>query len=235
LCIADDASKSAEVRRVLDHYRLDPRIKIYHRATNGHISAATNTALEAAEGRYIALLDHDDMLPQHALFEVAAAIAEDPEIDLIYTDEDKIDGKGRRFAPYFKSDWNPDLLLSQNMFSRLGVYRRSLVEKVGGFREGCAGSQDYDLVLRVSNLTTSERIRHIPHILYNWRAAAGSAALSPEEKDYALVHARQAIADHLRKCGIDAGVGSGPHPQLPSRSLFLAQPYATGQHHHSDA
>ncbi|HYZ40734.1 MAG TPA: glycosyltransferase family 2 protein, partial [Stellaceae bacterium] len=210
LCIADDASQSLEVRRILEHYRaLDRRIKVCYRNSNGHISAATNTALELAEGRFVALLDHDDVLPEHALFEVAAIIVCDPEIDLIYSDEDKIDDKGRRFAPYFKSGWNPDLLLSQNMFSHLGVYRRSLVESIGGFREGYEGSQDYDLVLRASTLTSPERICHIAHILYHWRAVAGSAALRPDAKDYALIQARRAIADHLRERGIEAEVGPG--------------------------
>jgi O-antigen biosynthesis protein len=214
LCIADDASQSLEVRHVLEHYRsLDRRIKVCYRATNGHISVATNTALELAEGRFVALLDHDDVLPEHALFEVASAIAADPDIDLIYSDEDKIDDNGRRFEPYFKSDWNPDLLLSQNMFNHLGVYRRSLIEEIGGLRCGYEGSQDYDLVLRASIRTPPERIRHIPHILYHWRASAGSVALSPGEKDYAVTRARQAIADYLRGCRIDAEVGPAlcPH------------------------
>jgi glycosyltransferase involved in cell wall biosynthesis len=225
LCIADDASKSPEVRRILDDYRtLDQRIKVCYRDTNGHISAATNTALELAEGRFVALLDHDDVLPEHALFEVATAIADDPQIDLIYTDEDKIDNRGQRFAPYFKSDWNPDLLLSQNMFNHLGVYRRSLVEEVSGFREGYEGSQDYDLVLRASTLTTPERIRHIPHILYHWRAVGGSVALSPDEKDYPVAHARRAISDHLRERGIAAEVGQGLFPNFHRVRYLLPDP-----------
>ena len=225
LCIADDASHSPDIRRILEHYRaLDRRIKVSYRATNGHISAATNTALELAEGRFVALLDHDDVLPEHALFEVASAIAADPDIDLIYTDEDKIDGDGRRFAPYFKSDWNPDLMLSQNMFNHLGNYRRSLVERVGGFREGYEGSQDYDLVLRASALTTPERICHIPRILYHWRAVAGSAALSPNEKDYALIHARHAIADHLGKLGIEGEVHPGLCPNFHRVRYSLPNP-----------
>jgi GT2 family glycosyltransferase len=225
LCIADDASKSPEVRAVLENYRaVDKRINVCYRATNGHISAATNTALELAEGRFVALLDHDDVLPEHTLFEVAAAITRDPKIDLIYTDEDKIDDNGRRFAPYFKSDWNPDLLLSQNMFNHLGVYRRSLVEMAGGFRLGYEGSQDYDLVLRADARTTSERIHHIPHILYHWRAAGGSVALSPDEKGYAVAHARRALADHLRERGIAAEVGPGLCPNFHRVRYLLPDP-----------
>jgi GT2 family glycosyltransferase len=225
LCVADDASQSPMVRSVLEDYRaLDRRIKVCYRSTNGHISVATNTALELADGRFVALLDHDDLLPEHALFEVATAIAAHPELDLIYSDEDKIDGAGRRFAPYFKSDWNPDLLLSQNMFNHLGVYRRSVVEEVGGFREGYEGSQDYDLVLRVSTLTTPERIRHIPHILYHWRAAGGSVALNPDEKDYAVTHARRALADHLQERGIAAEVGPGLCPNFHRVRYLLPDP-----------
>jgi GT2 family glycosyltransferase len=225
LCIADDASGSPEVRRVLEDYRaLDQRIKVCYRSANGHISAATNSALELAEGPFVALLDHDDVLPEHALFEVAAAIADNPGLDLIYTDEDKIDYGGRRFAPYLKSDWNPDLLLSQNMFNHLGVYRRSLVEEIGGFRQGYEGSQDYDLVLRASVLATPERIYHIPRILYHWRAAVGSTALSPDEKDYSIVHARRAIADHLREREIEAEVGPGLCPNFHRVRYLLPDP-----------
>jgi O-antigen biosynthesis protein len=207
LCIADDASKSPHVKDVLENYRIiDPRIKVCYRAQNGHISAASNSALALAEGAFVALLDHDDRLPEHALYMVAAAICADRQIDLIFSDEDKIDADGRRYDPYFKSDWNPDLMLSQNAFNHLGIYRRSLVEGIGGFRSGYEGSQDYDLVLRASRNTTPNRIRHLPHILYHWRAIPGSVAMRGDEKSYAAVNARQAIADHLAACNIAAEV-----------------------------
>jgi GT2 family glycosyltransferase len=209
LCIADDASKSPHVRRVLEEYRAaDGRIKICYRNENGHISEASNSALALAEGSFIALLDHDDQLPEHALYMIAATLAEQPELDLIFSDEDKIDTQGKRFDPYFKSDWNPDLMLSQNMFSHLGVYRRSLIEAIGGFRAGYEGSQDYDLVLRASARTTPERIHHIPHILYHWRAIPGSVALRSGEKNYAVENGRRAIADHLEQSGIAATVAA---------------------------
>jgi O-antigen biosynthesis protein len=167
LCISGDASTSWHVKHVLEHYcSIDARSKVYYRSENGHISAASNSALALAEGSFVALLDHDDALPEHALYVVAAVLDSDPEIDLIYSDEDKIDANGQRYDPHFKSDWNPDLMLSQNMFSRLCVYRHRLIEKIGGFRCGYEGSQDYDLVLRTQSLTTPSRIRHIPHILY---------------------------------------------------------------------
>jgi O-antigen biosynthesis protein len=225
LCIADDASPSPYIRAVLDAYRtIDARIKVCFRNTNGHIAAASNSALALAEGAFVALLDHDDVLPEHALYVVAATLAANPQLDLLFSDEDKIDDDGRRFDPYFKSDWNPDLMLSQNMFCHLGVYRRSLIEEIGGFRLGYEGSQDYDLVLRASARTTPQRIGHIPHILYHWRAAPGSTALRPDEKDYAADTARRAIADHLQQGGIAAQVGAAKVPHLHRVRYALPDP-----------
>ena len=179
LCIADDASTEQHVRAVLEHYReIDRRIEICYRGDNGHVSAASNSALDLAKGEFVALLDHDDLLPEHALYLVARAVVADPDLDLIFSDEDEIDATGTRFGPHFKPDWNPDLMLSRNMFSHLGVFRRSLVEAIGGFREGYEGSQDYDLVLRAAARTSPERIRHIPHVLYHQRAVSGSAEVT---------------------------------------------------------
>ena len=225
LCIADDASTAPHVRPILDYYRLiDPRIKVCYREKNGHISAASNSALALAKGSFVALLDHDDVLPEHALYMVAAVLDADPEIDLIYSDEDKINEKGQRFDPHFKSDWNPDLMLSQNMFCHLGVYRRSLIEKIGGFRCGYEGSQDYDLILRAASQTTPNKIRHIPHLLYHWRAIPGSVALGSDEKDYPVVKARQAISDYLTGRGITAEVLASPHPALHRVRYALREP-----------
>jgi lipopolysaccharide biosynthesis protein/glycosyltransferase involved in cell wall biosynthesis/tetratricopeptide (TPR) repeat protein len=212
LCIADDASTVSHVRTVLEHQRaIDPRIKVCYRKENGHISAASNSALALATGSFIALLDHDDVLPKHALYMVAVTLNSDPRVDLIYSDEDKIDASGQRFSPNFKSGWNPDLILSQNVFCHLGVYRRSIIEKIGGFRLGYEGSQDYDLVLRAQTLTSPDRIRHIPYILYHWRAIPGSAAFGFDEKDYAVDSARRAITHHLIEVGISADVVASPH------------------------
>ncbi len=149
LCISDDASTCPGVREELRKYaEIDDRIKVFFRQDNGHISANSNSALTLAQGEYIALLDSDDILPNHALYCIAEEINAHPEADLIFSDEDKINEQGRRFEPYFKPDWNEALMLSQNAFSHLGVYRRSLVEQVGGFRVGFEGSQDHDLLLR---------------------------------------------------------------------------------------
>ncbi len=181
LCIADDASTDPAIRRLLGVYAArDPRIRIVTRAVNGHISAASNSALELATGDYVALLDHDDLLPAHALYRVAADIEAHGPADLIYSDEDKIDDDGRRHDPHFKSDWNPELFLAQNMVSHLGVYRTELVRAAGGFRLGFEGSQDWDLALRVAELSGPDRIRHIPHILYHWRVYTGSGSFSTD-------------------------------------------------------
>jgi GT2 family glycosyltransferase len=211
LCVADDASAKPHVAAVLAEYAAkDLRIRIVSRPTNGGISEATNSAIDRATGEYIAFLDHDDVLPAHALYMVACEIARDPDLDVIYSDEDKISRWGRRYDPHFKSDWNPDLFLGQNMISHLGVYRTSLVREVGGLRPEFDGSQDYDLALRIVEHTQSQRIRHIPHILYHWRAAAGSAAGSADAKPHALEAARRAVADHLQRRGIPAEVAFTP-------------------------
>ena len=228
LCIADDASTAPHVRSVIEHYRAsDPRIKVCYRSENGHISAASNSALALATGGFIALLDHDDVLPEYALYMVAATLNSDPEVDLIYSDEDKIDENGQRFDPHFKSDWNPDLMLSQNMFCHLGIYRRSLIEKIGGFRLGYEGSQDYDLILRAQSLTTPNRIHHIPHILYHWRAIPGSMALASEEKDYPV---RQSPPGDRRSSGGARHHCTGarePTPGLAPGALRVAGAGAT--------
>ena len=207
LCIADDASPRDHIRRVLDEARAeDDRIRIVYRPRNGGIAAATNSALELASGAWIALMDHDDALPLHALYVMAAELAAHPETDIVYSDEDKIDTSGRRYDPHFKTDWNPALVLSQNYVNHLTIYRRSLVEQVGGLREDFDGAQDHDLLLRVSEHTTAERIRHVPQVLYHWRAIQGSAAQDVAYKPRAWEAGRRAIADHLARRGIAAEV-----------------------------
>lgn len=202
LCLADDASPAPHVRAVCEeHARQDPRVKFVRRAENGHIAAASNTALGLATGEFVALLDHDDELAPHALYMVAEAIAESPGLDMVFTDEDKIDDQGVRYDPWFKPDWNHDLMLSQNAVVHLAVYRRRLVEEAGGFRSGFDGSQDYDLTLRVAERTTPDRIRHLPFILYHWRAIPGSVALATGEKEYPYEAAAKAIQEHLDRTG----------------------------------
>ena len=210
LCIADDASPRPALAPLLrDYARRDPRVKLTLRRENGHIAAASNSALELATGEFIALLDHDDLLPPYALELVARELARCPQADLVYSDEDKIDPRGRRFEPSFKSELNYDLLLSQNQINHLGVYRTALVRAVGGFRVGREGSQDYDLALRVLEQTDAGRVRHIPHILYHWRSIPGSTALSGDEKPYARSAAQRVVLEHLQRRGVAARVLPG--------------------------
>ncbi len=207
LCIADDCSPSPHIRRVLEEFAArDARIKLFFREENGHISAASNSALELATGEFTALLDHDDELTEDALFCVAKAINDFPETAFIYSDEDMIDARGRRYEPKFKPDFSWDLFCSLNLITHLSAYRTDILRKIGGFRLGAEGSQDYDLALRVAELIDERRIRHIPRILYHWRAVKGSVALSGDEKPYAHERAREAIAAHLERAGKKASV-----------------------------
>lgn len=196
LCIADDASTKPHVKKVLKEYASkDDRIKIIYREKNGHISAASNSALELATGEFIALLDHDDELTPDALYENAVLLNKYPDADMIYSDEDKITEDGRRHSPFFKPDWSPDTFLSQMYTCHLGVYRTELIRQIGGFREGFEGSQDYDLVLRLSEKT--KKIYRIPKILYHWRTISNSTALSANTKSYAHQAGLKAIKDAL--------------------------------------
>ena len=213
LCIADDASTQPHVRKVLQDYaRRDARIRLALRKENGHISAASNSALELAKGEFVALLDHDDELAPHALYHVAKAINDHPGARVIYSDEDKIDAEGNRSDPHFKPDWNPDLLQSQNYVSHLGVYAASLVRQVGGFREGFEGSQDYDLLLRCVVRCPDDSIVHVPKVLYHWRILPGSTALGAEQKNYTQQSGIKALQDYYVSRGIQAEVGPGLAP-----------------------
>ena len=205
LCIADDASTNSKIAELLNFYvDNDSRIKVVFREENGHISEASNSALELVTGDYVALLDHDDLLSEEALFWVADTVIRYPDAGLIYSDEDKIDTDGQRYAPYFKSDWNPDLFLSHNMICHLGVYRTELVTKVGGFREGYEGAQDYDLALRCSEQLSPQQIIHIPRVLYHWRSHTGSTAQAGSEKNYALMAGERALNDHFKRMEVSA-------------------------------
>lgn len=211
LCLVDDASSEVHVAAVLSEYAArDSRIHVHSRSVNGHISRASQDALEMARGRYVALLDHDDLLRPHALGRVAEALTANPTVRLVYSDEDKIDESKNRFHPNFKPDWNPDLLLSQNYICHLAVIDRVLALKQGGFRVGYEGSQDHDLFLRCTGVLSPSQIHHIPEILYHWRATEGSTALERGAKDYAAAAGTRAVADFL--VGTDgAAVEQLPH------------------------
>lgn len=209
LCIADDASTEPHVRASLEEYReRDQRIKVTFRPTNGRIAVASNSALALATGEFLVLFDHDDVIPAHALACLALELAQHPSAAILYSDEDKLDEHGRRYAPYFKPAWNPELFLGQNYLSHLGAYRRELVVAAGGFRAGFEGSQDYDLALRVSESVEADQIRHIPLVLYHWRAHQDSAASSALVKPYARSASVRAVADHLARSGPAPDVGA---------------------------
>lgn len=207
LCVADDASESPHVRQVLTEYQqADPRIRCCFRDERGNISAASNSALEMADGDLVTFLDHDDELAEQALYMVAEEFLRHPDADLIYSDEDRLGSDGRRESPYFKTDWNPDLMLAQNMVCHLAAYRRELLLKIGGLRMGVEGSQDHDLVLRFSEQTSADRIRHIPAILYHWRRTPGSVSSDAVSGVASYQAGVRAVQDHLDRRGVQATV-----------------------------
>jgi glycosyltransferase involved in cell wall biosynthesis len=198
LCIADDASTEPHIQQVLQEYlSKDSRIKVAFRKENGHISLCSNSAIEIATGEFIALLDHDDLLTPYALYEVALLLNRYPDADMIYSDEDKLSEDGKLVEPFFKPDWCPDSFLSRMYTCHLGVYRHSLINQIGGFRVGYEGSQDYDLVLRLTEKT--EKIYHIPKVLYHWRLHSGSASASVTAKPYAYQAAQKALTDAIHR------------------------------------
>ncbi|WP_146749573.1 glycosyltransferase [Ensifer adhaerens] len=207
LCIAEDCSPNDEIRTILQEYAArDERIKVVYRSENGHISRASNSALELVTGSFVALMDHDDELPAHALYMVALELNIHPQADIIYTDEDKIDASGRRHDPYFKTDWNRELFYSQNIVAHLGIYRTSLVKAAGGFRVGFEGSQDYDFTLRLLKLTSTDRIRHIPHVLYHWRIFEGVRTFSSNNPQLSVETARRAMEEYFADVEPDSQV-----------------------------
>ncbi len=209
LCIADDCSKESHVRSNLEEFGArDSRIRVTYRDQSGHIATTSNTALAMATGEFVALMDHDDELHDTALYENVRLLNEHPDADLIYSDEDKINENGLRFQPFFKPDWSPDTLLSHMYTGHLSVYRRSLVERIGGFRSEYNGSQDYDLALRFTELT--DQIHHIPKVLYHWRTAEGSTASDINAKEYAFTAAVKALEDTIDRRGESGSVSQVP-------------------------
>lgn len=205
LILADDGSTGAHVRRVLaEAAARDGRIRVLHRPVNGGIVAASNDALDAARGEFVALFDHDDELHPDALARVAAAIDDHPgdDVDYVYTDEDKIDLDGRRSSAFHKPDWSPDRLRCQPYTCHLSVFRRSLVNEIGGFRPGYDGSQDFDLTLRATE--RARTVLHVAEILYHWRLLEGSTAADANAKPYAWVSGVKAIQDHCDRTGFEA-------------------------------
>ena len=206
VCVANGSPKGEGkiVDRVMKQYmEKDSRFHCRNLGDNLGISGNTNAALEMASGDFIVLADHDDTLPEHALFEVASAINQHPECDVIYSDEDKLDmDGGALFDPHFKPDFNPDLLCSVNYICHLFVVKRELLDRVGGFRHEYDGAQDYDFIFRCTE--QAKEIYHIPKVLYHWRCHQDSTASNPESKLYAFEAGSRAIMAHYERCGIPA-------------------------------
>ena len=209
LCLVDDHSQQPHVRAILDEAsRRDPRIRVAYREQNGGIVPTSNDALAMATGEFVALLDHDDTLHPDALAHVAAALDGSPEADYAYTDEDKIDLRGRHSSPFFKPDWSPERMRTQMYSCHLSVLRRALVEEVGGFDPAFEGSQDWDLVLKVTE--RARAVVHVPRVLYHWRMLENSAAASGEAKPYAAEAGVRAVQAHCERIGLQARVELDP-------------------------
>ena len=204
----------AELRRLA---AADPRVKLVERPVAGGIVAASNEGLAMATGEFVVLVDHDDRLDPRALELVDAALSGDDEIDYVYTDEDKLAADGTLRDTFYKPDWSPERLRSQNYCTHLSVLRRRIVEEVGGFREGFDGSQDHDLILRVTE--RARRVHHVPEVLYHWcitpGSAAGDSADAPAAKPHAQEAGRRAVAEHMARLGIAASVEN-----LPTRGHY---------------
>ncbi len=214
-CICDDASPSAEVKAELERLAArESRVRLVRRPANGGIVAASNDALSLATGEFVALLDHDDLLAPGALSTMERYVRAHPDADYLYSDEDKVDAEGRHYDLFLKPDWSPERLRSHMYTGHLSVLRRSLVTEVGGFRVGFEGSQDHDLVLRVTE--RAREIVHVPHVLYSWAVVPGSAAGSADAKPYAFEAGRKAVEEHCGRTGIDAVVEFA----VPSASIF---------------
>ncbi|MEG5062249.1 glycosyltransferase [Microcoleus sp. B3-A4] len=205
LCIADDCSTDFTVADTLKNWvQKDDRIRITFRTENGNISAATNSAAALATGDIILFLDNDDELTPDALGEVALYFASHPATDFLYSDDDKIDTKGRRFAPQFKPEWSPELLLSYMYLGHLCAVRKHIFEQIGGLRIGLEGSQDYDFALRATEI--SRHVAHLPLVLYHWRTAPGSTAISGAAKPASFAAGQKAIQDALNRRKINGNV-----------------------------
>ncbi len=208
LCLADGSPKQNE--NFKKYYEKDERIKYKFLGENKGIAGNTNEAIKMATGDFIALLDHDDLLAEYALYEVVYAINKFPNSEFLYSDEDKIDENDNRYDAYFKPDFAPDTLRCQNYICHFSIFKKELMEKLNGFKENYDGAQDYDIFLRMSEITKPENITHIPKILYHWRVHSESTAkLNSHAKNYAFEAGKRAIEDHLKRIGLEGTVLEG--------------------------
>ena len=207
LCIVDDGSPSPVAADVVAAFAGDARIRFTRRAANEGIGASSQAAATMATGDCVALLDHDDVLRPHALFEMVRYLRSHPTCDFVYSDEDKLDPRGRRVTPYCKPDWSPDLLESCNYITHLTLIRKALFDRVGGFRHGFDGSQDYDLFLRCTE--AAAHVGHVREVLYSWRMHEGSAAGNEDAKPHAYTAAIRSLDSHFERTGAIASVRDG--------------------------
>lgn len=233
LCLIDDHSTDRSTIATLKFaLSIDSRIRVHTRPINGGIVAASNDGLAIASGNYVGLLDHDDVLEPDALSEIFNTIRSNPSVDYVYTDEDLLGEDGKTREAFRKPDWSPERFRNQMYVCHFSVIRRSLLDDIGGFRPGFDGSQDYDLILRVSE--RARVIKHIPKILYHWRIIDGSVAGDPDAKPYAYAAGKNALQDHCSRLGIEATVSTQSElpgnyiihrkipSELPSISVFYA-------------
>ncbi len=212
LCIADGSGEDCTAETVIRSYMgRDSRIRYSRLPENLGIAGNTNAALSLASGEYVAVLDHDDLLEEHALFEVVKWLSKHPQTDLLYTDEDKVSfDSSVYFQPHFKPDFNPDLLRSNNYICHLLVVKKTLAEDAGMYRQEYDGAQDYDFILRCTERAV--RIGHIPKVLYHWRCHEASTAANPESKRYAYEAGKRAVEDHLKRQGVAGKVEDMENP-----------------------
>ncbi len=209
ICISDDASNDPEITQYLKSIASE-QIQVHFRDENGHICKNTNDAFKLCKGEFVVLLDQDDLLADSALAYYAKEVVQNPEIDLLYSDEDKIDDEGNRFSVHFKPDFSRELLLAKNYITHLMAIRRSVLERVGGLKEGLEGSQDHDLAMRVSEV--SRVVKHVPHVLYHWRAHPGSTSMGHDIKSYTSTAQKKLMEHAMLREGVSADIELLPTP-----------------------
>lgn len=208
VCLVDDNSSNEDTIKALKKYESNPKVRIKYRKKNGMISVCSNDAIKLAKGEFIALVDNDDTISPDSLYYMVLALNKDKTIDFIYSDEDKLDYNGKRMEPHFKPDYSPDTFKCLNYICHLSCIRKSIIDKVGGFRSEYDGAQDYDLFLRIEDITN--RIYHVPKILYHWRESATSTAGYMGNKSYAYLAGKRALEDTLKRRGINGKVIDNP-------------------------
>jgi O-antigen biosynthesis protein len=230
LCLADDGSDIPELTAFLEKEAVsDSRIHVVSRSERGGISASSNDALDLALGEYVALLDHDDLLTEDALFHMVNELQTNERPDLLYSDEDHIDESGRRFSPFFKPDWSPDLILSENYVTHLMMFRRELALAVGGFRSEFDLSQDHDILLRMSE--KANKIAHVPRVLYHWRTSLESMSRASSAEEKAMASSRRVVESFVEgRATVEPGLYPGRwrvrYPVPPGSRIAIIIPTA---------